>query len=101
MTILGITDECKQLGSQSLMMFSYIKEIKDKDKSSTTIEQINKVTVQLEKIASLTASLSQQSKSNASVIGDLVEKELLTMDKAIEEAAARIKVSITRKIILH
>ncbi|XP_043482205.1 huntingtin-interacting protein 1 isoform X2 [Leptopilina heterotoma] len=86
-----ITDECKQLGSQSLMMFSYIKEIKDKDKSSTTIEQINKVTVQLEKIASLTASLSDQKKSNASVIGDLVEKELLTMDKAIEEAAARIK----------
>lgn len=86
-----ITDECKQLGSQSLMMFSYIKEIKDKEKASTTIEQINKVTIQLEKISTLTASLSEQSKSNASVIGDLVEKELLTMDKAIEEAAARIQ----------
>lgn len=73
-------------------MFSYIKEIKDKEKALTTIEQISKVTVQLKKISSLTASLSEQSKSNASVIGDLVEKELLTMDKAIEEAAARIQV---------
>lgn len=86
-----ITDECKQLGSQSLIMISYIKEIRDKEKSSQTIDQINMVLTQLEKISALTCSLSEQSKSNAGVIGDLVEDELLGMDKAIEEAAARIQ----------
>lgn len=73
-------------------MFSYIKEIRDKEKSSLTIDQINMVMAQLDKIASLTCSLSEQSQSNNGVIGDLVENELLGMDKAIEEAAARIQV---------
>ena len=47
---------------------------------------------QLDKISSLTCSLSEQGQSNTGIIGDLVENELLGMDKAIEEAAARIQV---------
>ena len=92
--MLGITDECKQLGSQSLIMLSYIKEIRDPEKSPLTIEQINKVMAQLDNISSLTSSLSQN-QSNSGVIGSLVESELLSMDKAIEEAAARIQVRLS------
>ncbi|XP_058794250.1 huntingtin-interacting protein 1 isoform X2 [Phymastichus coffea] len=80
-----LTDECKQLGSQGLIMISYMKE-----KSESTIEQIEVVKKQLEKISGLADSLSKVL-GNAEVIGDLVENELSSMDKAIEEAAARIQ----------
>ncbi|KAJ8687345.1 hypothetical protein QAD02_023139 [Eretmocerus hayati] len=80
-----LTDECKQLGSQSLIMISYIKE-----KSASTAEQVDTVRKQLEKISGLADSLSK-ALGNSEVIGDLVENELMGMDKAIEEAAARIQ----------
>ncbi|XP_031837617.1 huntingtin interacting protein 1 [Nomia melanderi] len=80
-----LTDECKQLGVQSLTMFSYIKE-----KSPMTVGQINDVRQQFKKICELAATLSS-GQGNVEVIGSLVEKELLSMDKAIEEAANRIQ----------
>lgn len=83
--ISGLTDECKQLGSQGLIMISYIKE-----KSDSSVDQIQIVRKQLEKISSLVDSLSKT--VNSEVIGDLVENELIGMEKAIEEAAARIQV---------
>lgn len=88
-----MTDECKQLGSQSLIMMSYIKE-----KSVSTSEQVQIVKKQLEKISGIADSLSK-ALGNAEVIGDLVENELTTMDKAIEEAAARIQVYKTSRFI--
>ncbi|XP_014214234.1 huntingtin-interacting protein 1 [Copidosoma floridanum] len=80
-----LTDECKQLGSQGLIMMSYMKE-----KSASTTNQIQVVRKQLEKISGLADSLSK-ALGNPEVIGDLVETELMSMDKAIEEAAARIQ----------
>ncbi|XP_020287826.1 huntingtin-interacting protein 1 isoform X2 [Pseudomyrmex gracilis] len=78
-------DECKQLGSQGLIMLSYIKE-----KSSMTEAQITNVKSQLQKISSLVSTLST-TQNNVEIIGNLVENELQSMDKAIEEAVARIK----------
>lgn len=78
-------DECKQLGSQGLIIMSYIKE-----KSSMTVAQIANVKSQLQKISSLINTLSA-TQNNVEVIGNLVENELQSMDKAIEEAVARIQ----------
>ncbi|XP_014488537.1 PREDICTED: huntingtin-interacting protein 1 [Dinoponera quadriceps] len=78
-------DECKQLGSQGLIMLSYIKE-----RSSMTVVQIDNVKIQLQKISSLISTLST-TQNNVEIIGSLVENELLSMDKAIEEAVTRIQ----------
>lgn len=83
---VGFADECKQLGSQGLIMLSYIKE-----KSSATVVQIANVKNQLQKISSLISTLST-TQNNVEIIGNLVENELQSMDKAIEEAVARIQV---------
>ncbi|KYQ59459.1 Huntingtin-interacting protein 1 [Trachymyrmex zeteki] len=88
-TDIGIADrfadECKQLGSQGLIMLSYIKE-----KSSMTVAQIANVKSQLQKISSLINTLSS-TQNNVEIIGTLVESELQSMDKAIEETVAKIQ----------
>ncbi|KAL7294579.1 hypothetical protein TKK_0012039 [Trichogramma kaykai] len=85
-----LTDECKQLGSQGLIMFTYMKET-----SPSTEEQIKFVRKQLAKIAELSDTLLE-TQGNAEVIGDLVEDELMSMDKAIEEAALKIQEMLDR-----
>lgn len=85
-TLVGFADECKQLGSQGLIMLSYIKE-----KSSMTVVQIANVKSQLQKISSLINTLST-TQNNVEIIGTLVESELQSMDKAIEETVAKIQV---------
>ncbi|KOC67006.1 Huntingtin-interacting protein 1 [Habropoda laboriosa] len=85
-----LTDECKQLGLRSLTMFNYIRE-----KSPVTVGQINEVKQQFKKVCELAATLSN-AQGNVGVIGNLVEMELLSMDKAIEEAANRIQDMLTK-----
>jgi len=75
-------------------MLSYIKE-----KSSMTVVQIANVKSQLQKISSLINTLST-TQNNVEIIGSLVENELHSMDKAIEEAVARIQVLMIN-ILLH
>lgn len=58
-----------------------------------TVGQINDVKQQFKKICELAATLSN-AQGNVEVIGSLVETELLSMDKAIEEAANRIQVIV-------
>lgn len=67
-------------------MLSYIKE-----KSSMTVVQIANVKSQLQKISSLINTLST-TQNNVEIIGTLVESELQSMDKAIEETVAKIQV---------
>jgi len=67
-------------------MLSYIKE-----KSSMTGAQIANVKSQLQKISSLISTLST-TQNNVEIIGSLVESELQSMDKAIEETVAKIQV---------
>lgn len=56
-----------------------------------TVVQIANVKNQLQKISSLISTLST-TQNNVEIIGSLVENELLSMDKAIEEAVTRIQV---------
>lgn len=58
-----------------------------------TVVQIANVKSQLQKISSLINALST-TQNNVEIIGSLVENELQSMDKAIEEAVARIQVLI-------
>lgn len=58
-----------------------------------TVVQIANVKSQLQKISSLVNALST-TQNNVEIIGSLVENELQSMDKAIEEAVARIQVFI-------
>jgi huntingtin interacting protein 1 len=74
-------------------MINYIKE-----KSASTSEQIEVVRKQLEKFSNLVDSLSK-TLGNTEVIGDLVENELMDMDKAIEDAASKIQVSLLLYLI--
>ncbi|XP_044015037.1 huntingtin-interacting protein 1-like isoform X2 [Aphidius gifuensis] len=78
-------EECKHLATEILKMLLNIKE-----KSDDTIEQISAVKTQLNAISSMSNSLSK-ARGNVDELGDLVENELQTMDKAIEEAANRIQ----------
>jgi len=61
--------------------------------------QIANVKSQLQKISSLISTLST-TQNNVEIIGSLVENELHGMDKAIEEAVARIQVLMIN-ILLH
>lgn len=67
-------------------MLSYIKE-----RSTMTVVQIANVKNQLQMISSLISTLST-TQNNVEIVGSLVENELLSMDKAIEEAVTRIQV---------
>jgi len=53
--------------------------------------QIANVKSQLQKISSLISTLST-TQNNVEIIGSLVESELQSMDKAIEETVAKIQV---------
>ncbi|XP_043495410.1 huntingtin-interacting protein 1 isoform X1 [Polistes fuscatus] len=86
----SLADECKQLGSQGLMMLTYIKE-----KSPMTKEQIINVKNQSKKISTMSEKLSN-AKGNVEAIGELVENELSSMDKAIEEATNRMQDMLDR-----
>lgn len=56
-----------------------------------TVVQIANVKSQLQKISSLINTLST-TQNNVEIIGTLVESELQSMDKAIEETVAKIQV---------
>lgn len=69
-------------------MFNHIR-----DKSPVTMGQINEVKQHFKKVCEIATTLSTI-QGNVEVIGSLVETELLSMDKAIEEAANRIQVIV-------
>lgn len=62
-----------------------------KEKAATVSDQILIVKNKLKDISAQADTLIN-TQGNAEMIGDLVENELLGMDKAIEEAASRIQV---------
>lgn len=79
-----IFDECKSLALLISSMLSNMKE-----KSPSTFDQIEKVKAQINLIFTMANTLSK-TRDNVDV-GNLVENELQSMDKAIEEAANRIQ----------
>lgn len=82
-----MTDACKQLGEIVLKLLSNLRENLDTETS------VSEAKDKLEEIASLAESI------NVSLLGekvenlaDMLESEMIAMDKAIEEAANRIQV---------
>lgn len=80
-----LTEECKLLATQSLAMLTSIKE-----KSTNSVDLINHVKTQLNVISTVANTLSK-ARGNVDLLGDLVENELHSMDKAIEEAANKMQ----------
>lgn len=82
-----MADECKVLGEiivQLLQAFQTKKEIKEIQNNAKT---------KLEEVASLADDINTSLLGeNAEHLVDMLEDELLQMDKAIEEAANRIQV---------
>jgi len=87
-----IAEVCKLVGTSALNLLA---SIKDRNKADDVAGNVTTVKVRVAEVADLIQKLTDALKGDsAEMIGDLVESELAVMDKAIEEAARRIEVSI-------
>lgn len=87
-----IAEVCKLVGTSALNLLA---SIKNRNKADDVDGNVTAVKVKVAEVAELIEKLTDALKGDsAELIGDLVESELATMDKAIEEAARRIEVSI-------
>jgi len=83
---------CKLVGTSALNLLA---SIKNQNKADDVAGNVTTVKIRVAEVADLIEKLTDALKGDsAEMIGDLVESELVTMDKAIEEAAGRIEVSI-------
>lgn len=80
-----------------MQLFSSLQSTKE---SAVVQSKIDEVKSQLQKITSMIHDLSKQSESGED-IGESIETELAGMDKAIEEAAARIEVNCLEYLCRH
>jgi huntingtin interacting protein 1 len=88
----GIAEVCKLVGTSALNLLA---SIKNRNKADDVAGNVAAVKVRVTEVADLIEKLTDALKGDsAEMIGDLVESELASMDKAIEEAAGRIEVSI-------
>lgn len=76
-------DTCKQVGKDSVKLLTVWQ----------TGIKIDECSEGLKRTVNAVESMASSTQSNES-LGDLVEDELTTMDRAIEEAAKRIQVGI-------
>lgn len=83
----GIMDEIKKWNAEALELFVALLSTKE----SEVQNRIADVKSKLQTITTMIHDLSKQSQSGED-IGEIIERELSTMDKAIEEAASRIEV---------
>lgn len=83
----GIMEEIKKWNADALELFVALLSTKE----SEVQNRIGDVKSKLQTITTMIHELSKQSQSGED-IGEIIERELSTMDKAIEEAASRIEV---------
>lgn len=83
----GIMDEIKKWNADALELFVALLSTKE----SEVQNRIADVKSKLQTITTMIHDLSKQSQSSED-ISEIIERELSTMDKAIEEAANRIEV---------
>ena len=90
-----MADECKRLGQNILDVLEAIEKNEAVDEDVTnTLQQLNNITSLAEVISgSLLGTTSE-------ILSDMIEGEMMAMDKAIEEAARQIQV-IRKKLILQ
>lgn len=81
-------DEIKKWNTNALELFASLQSTKESEVVQKRIDEVKQV---LQKITTMIHDLSKQSESGED-IGNIIEAELAGMDKAIEEAAARIEV---------
>lgn len=84
-------DEIKKWNSNALELFASLMSTKESVEVQKHIDEVKRM---LQSITSMIHDLSKQSKSGED-IGEIIERELSGMDKAIEEAAARIEVQFS------
>lgn len=82
-------DEIKKWNSNALELFAALLSTKESDVQN----RIADVRDKLKNITTMIHDLSKQSESGED-IGEIIERELSGMDKAIEEAASRIEVNL-------
>ena len=70
---------------------SFFQSIQSVNEAATVSDRINDLKLKLEAVTVKIGELSRQTDGTVQ-IADLVESELATMDKAIEEAAIQIEV---------
>lgn len=84
-------DEIKKWNSNALELFAALLSTKESDVQNHIAEVRDK----LQNITTMIHDLSKQSESGED-IGEIIERELSGMDKAIEEAAKRIEVHFSK-----
>lgn len=98
--LVEMAEACKDLGSIVLKLLNCLKISENYGAAAADI--VNEAAKKLEEISSLADNI------NTSLLGekpenlaDMLENEMIAMDKAIEEAAIRIQVSRRIKLIKH
>lgn len=84
-------DEIKKWNSKALELFASLLSTEESVEVQKHIDDVKRM---LQNIKSMIHDLSKQSESGED-IGESIERELSGMDKAIEEAAARIEVGFS------
>ncbi|XP_035912484.1 huntingtin-interacting protein 1 isoform X5 [Anopheles stephensi] len=82
-----IAEELKKLGQSITTLFQSLQKTSE---AGTVSERITDLKVQLEEVTAMIVDLGKQTDGTEN-LGDMVESELSSMDKAIEEAASRIQ----------
>lgn len=81
----------KKLGQSITTLFHSLQKTSE---SGTVSDRITDLKTKLEEVTTMIVDLGKQTDGTEN-LGDMVESELTTMDKAIEEAASRIQVRYT------
>lgn len=82
-------EEIKKWNSNSLDLFTALLSTTEADEVQRRIDEVKSM---LQNITTMIHALTKQSGSEED-LGEIIERELSDMDKAIEEAAARIEVT--------
>lgn len=85
-------DEIKKWNTSAIELFSSLQETKESSNVQSKIEEVKNA---LQQVVTMIHDLSKQSEG-VEDISELIEKELAGMDKAIEEAAARIESMLSK-----
>lgn len=86
-----MAETCKQLGEIVLKLLCHLRENRD------TVSLVNEGKEKLEEVASLADTINESLLGEkAENLADMLESEMIAMDKAIEEAANRIQVKISK-----
>ncbi|XP_055533824.1 huntingtin-interacting protein 1 isoform X2 [Wyeomyia smithii] len=88
----GEPEEIKELGGSIAGLFQSLHKTSESDCVATKIVDLRS---KLQKVTSMIGDLSKQTDGTEN-LGDLVENELSSMDKAIEEAAAQIEEMLSK-----